>query len=342
MYKLEFREFSSGGEPNLFRYFTAFNLKLVKLGGSLTYLTPSSLWCEFSSKALRQHIFLNYKLNYIYRFVNRKRFRAMHSSCKFAIFQISNTKEPTTKFRVKFVIQSDDNIMKEITSNLKEGNENAYKGIELDIAQIKRLSPIQESIIEFRDSAELKLINKMFGRFSILSEEYINFTRGLNISTNNCKFLLKEYNDENFIFLYSGANIHRFNSRFFENKYAKESSKLLWIDKEDFKKVLAKDNQYQAERILYRDIARNIDERTMISTLSPKNCYCVNSLYVNYEKSPISIYKKLFIISIFNSLAFDFIIRRFVNMHVQKSCLYQCPMPQPEEKDLIKKKLIKY
>ncbi len=256
---------------------------------------------------------------------------------KFAIFQISNSKEPTTKFRVKFVIQSSDNIMKEITSDLKEGNENAYKGIELDIAQIKRLSPIQEFIIEFRDSAEFTLVNKMFSRFDTLIQEYIDFREGLNLT--KYKALYKEYNNEKFIFLYSGANIHQFNSRFFEDRAAKESSKLLWIDKKDLEKVLMKDSQYQAERVFYRVIASNTNERTMIGTLSPKNCYCVNSIYINYEKIPISLYKKLFIISIFNSFVFDFIIRRFVNSNVLKSCLYQCPMPQPEEDEILNNSL---
>ncbi|SCW39471.1 hypothetical protein SAMN02983004_00913 [Borreliella japonica] len=192
----------------------------------------------------------------------------MSSGCKFAIFQISNTKEPTTKFRVKFVIQSGDNIVKEITSALEEGNENAYKGIELDITQIKRLSPIQESIIEFRDSAELKLIDKMFSRFSTFSEDCMNFIGGLSTTgMNNLKFLIKECNDENRIFLYCGANIHQFNSRFFQDKGAKESSKLLWMSKEDLEKVLAKDDQCQTERVFFRKVARNSNERTMISVL---------------------------------------------------------------------------
>ncbi|OJH14551.1 hypothetical protein ER70_08100, partial (plasmid) [Borreliella bissettiae] len=113
----------------------------------------------------------------------------------------------------------------------------------------------------------------------------------------------------------------------------------LWIYKEDLENILTKDEQYQSERILYRDIASNTNERTMISTLSPKNCYCVNSMYINCEKTPISIYKKLFIISIFNSFVFDFMIRRFVNIHVQKSCLYQCSIPQPEEKEILSNSL---
>ncbi len=45
------------------------------------------------------------------------------------------------------------------------------------------------------------------------------------------------------------------------------------------------------------------------------------------------------IISIFNSLPFDFLLRRFVNIHVQKPCLYQCPMPQPEEKEILSNSL---
>ncbi|WP_210374731.1 class I SAM-dependent DNA methyltransferase, partial [Borreliella garinii] len=73
------------------------------------------------------------------------------------------------------------------------------------------------------------------------------------------------------------------------------------------------------------------NERTMISTLSPRNCYCMNSICINYEKTPISIYKKLFIISIFNSLSFDFLLRRFVpSATIAKAYLYQCPMMQPE------------
>ncbi|WP_434792927.1 class I SAM-dependent DNA methyltransferase (plasmid) [Borreliella burgdorferi] len=332
IYKNGFRHFSNGGDPNLFRYFIAFNLKLIKEKGILTYLIPSALWNEYSSRVLRKHIFANYKLNYIYQFKNQKRFKAVNCKFKFAVFQLSNTKSPTSSFRVKFGIQGSDNILKEMTRDLKDRKDNPYKGIELNINQIKKLSPIQESIIEVKDNEEFSLINKMLGSFSALDEKYINFKTGLNIEN---KLLLKEYNNENFMFLYSGANIHQFNSRFFEDKDARKSSKLLWIDKEDLKKVLPKDEQCQTERIFYRSVSSNMDLRTMISALSPKNSYCTSTLNINCEKMPISLYKKLFIISIFNSLAFDFLLRRFVNITVSKACLYQCSMPQPEEKDIL-------
>ncbi len=54
-------------------------------------------------------------------------------------------------------------------SDLREGKYNAYKGIKLNVEQIKKLSPIQESIIEFKDNKELALINKLFKLFNVLS-----------------------------------------------------------------------------------------------------------------------------------------------------------------------------
>ncbi|WP_420025816.1 hypothetical protein [Borreliella yangtzensis] len=130
--------------------------------------------------------------------------------------------------------------MKEIANYLKDGKDNTYKGIELNINQIRQLSLIQESIIEFKGTKEFSLINKMFGQFSTFSEEYIDF--GVRLHLTKYKALYKEYNNGRFIFLYSGADIYQFDLRFFENKAAKESFKLLWVDKKDFKKVLTKDN----------------------------------------------------------------------------------------------------
>ncbi|WP_210753586.1 hypothetical protein, partial [Borreliella valaisiana] len=67
-------------------------------------------------------------------------------------------------------------------SDLKDNKDNPYKGIELNIDQIKKLSPAQESIIEFKNNEEFGLINKMFSQFSTLSKEYIDFGGGLHLT----------------------------------------------------------------------------------------------------------------------------------------------------------------
>ncbi|WP_445436401.1 hypothetical protein [Candidatus Borreliella tachyglossi] len=93
--------------------------------------------------------------------------------------------------------------------------------------------------------------------------------------------------------------------------------------------------RYEEFQIQYRKIARNTDERIMISSLKPKDSYCIENLYLNYEECPISILKKLFIVAVFNSLVFDFLIRKFVEANVLKTCVYQCPMPQPSDEEIL-------
>lgn len=121
-------------------------------------------------------------LNYIYQFQNQKRFKDLASFFKFAMFQLSNTKASTTNFKTKFMIQNNDNIIKGIVSDLKGSKYNSYRGIELNINQIRQLFPIQESIIESKDYEEFTLINKMFSSFSTLCEEYIDFGEGLHLT----------------------------------------------------------------------------------------------------------------------------------------------------------------
>ncbi len=66
----------------------------------------------------------------------KKRFKDVHSSFKFVIFQLSKTKTHTSSFKAKFMIQSSDNIVKEITKDLKNNKDNVYKGIELNMKHI--------------------------------------------------------------------------------------------------------------------------------------------------------------------------------------------------------------
>ena len=337
IYKNGFKKFSCGGDPNLFRYFVAFNLKLIARGGNLTYLIPSCMWSEHSSQKLRIFILKNYKLNYLYQFQNNKRFTDVVSCFKFAIFQISNNGSKTSQFKAKFMIQKDDKIVEEMTEELKfikKGQNFPYKGLHLSLKDIKDISPVKYIVAEYRSKEEFNLTKKMFKKFDILCEDYINFGEGLHATKYRSYFKECDTREDDSIFLYKGANVHQFNSRYFE-KEVKGTSQLLWISKQDLKNIVPNCLRYENFKIQYRKIARNTDERTMISALKPRYSYCTYSLYLNYEKPSVSILKKLFIISVFNSLPFDFLIRKFVEINVQKTFLYQCPMPQPTDEEIL-------
>ncbi|WP_445435749.1 Eco57I restriction-modification methylase domain-containing protein [Candidatus Borreliella tachyglossi] len=338
IYKGGFKDFSNGGDPNFFRYFIGYNLRLITKGGNLTYLAPSSLWREHSSQKLRMFLFKNYKLNYLYQFENKKRFVDVYSNFKFAVFQLSNNGVGTSTFKARFMIQKDDKIVEEMAAGLRTGEKTEslpYRGFELSLGDIRSISPAQETILELKSNKELKLFTKMFKKFQILSEDYVNFGKGLDVTKHKAYFKEFDIRKDSDLFLYQGSNIYQFDSRYFEREESKNKLKFVWIGKEDLEKILSKRFNYKEFKIGYRKIARNTDERTMISTFQPKDSYCTDSLYLNYEKHLISVYKKLFIVAVFNSLPFDFLIRKFVEITVQKTCLYQCSMPQPSEEEIL-------
>ncbi|MBB6043564.1 hypothetical protein QIA34_05010 (plasmid) [Borreliella yangtzensis] len=97
----------------------------------------------------------------------------------------------------------------------------------------------------------------MLSLFSALSEEYIDFGLGVNLT------IYKKHCIKNMImeilyffilepmFINLIQNLLKIN---FQKKILNYCDK-----KEDLSKILSKDNQHQTEIILYRDIARNTD-----------------------------------------------------------------------------------
>ena len=105
-------------------------------------------------------------------------------------------------------------------------------------------------------------------------------------------------------------------------------------------------------RIIYRDIARPTDERTMISTVLPKGLVCVHTLQtfspyeVNPEQDDLSEYplrsiyerayddKELFVITgLLNSIPFDYLMRTKVDSHIVRFKLEESQVPRLTEGD---------
>ncbi|MFC4452111.1 Eco57I restriction-modification methylase domain-containing protein [Halorussus aquaticus] len=105
-------------------------------------------------------------------------------------------------------------------------------------------------------------------------------------------------------------------------------------------------------RIIYRDIARPTDERTMISTVLPKGIVCVHTLQtfspyeVNPEQEDLSEYplrsiyerayddEELFVITgLLNSIPFDYLMRTKVDSHIVRFKLEESQVPRLTEGD---------
>jgi hypothetical protein len=366
------------GDSNLFRFFVEKNLGILKSNASLTYILPSALFQDDGSIKLRTHILENYKLNYFFSFENRLPvFKDVDSRYKFAIIQIENGKSENIKTffyatdpkdlwnSEKYIDYSVKNI-KTIAPFHKNLLEIRSKN-DLKIAEkcYSKFENLDFKYFDFRGELHMTADKSIFhetlenGFIPLLEGKTIhqfnpNFSKGkyfLNPSEFDNHLLLKEI----------GRMISEIYDQIVEKneKWSKDRvvvKHLLNIDillfskekKVETLKKLAKFIHFDRQflRVGFRAIARDTDERTVISTIFPKNIGAGNSIYSEIPKRYLlkgnkveivenSIEKKLFLVSIFNSVVFDFLARQIVQINVTKSILTRLPIPQPTEKELI-------
>ncbi len=355
-----------GNNQNFFRFFIEQNLSLLAKNGNLTYLTPSAIISEDGSAKLRKYIFENFQWNYAYSFENReKHFSDVDSRFKYILFQIENKQSLNEKIKTRFM-QHNPKVLH--TDNMI---------INYDLATIKRLSPDYLAFLEFQDKLDVSIVNRAYSKFNTFSTSYlalnsedINLTRG--------KHLFHEKKSRNSIELYEGKMFLQFDSKhkeptyylnyndFKSHKVSIELSRLIddiyeycdikletkiktvltqlnIISKDGLKKFITYDSQYF--RLGVRLISSNTNERTLITSILPKNIAAGHSIIISYPKKyilknnevllkEISSLKILFLNAMFNSFIADYILRFLVDMAVNKTYLTRLPIPQPSEAEL--------
>ncbi|MDA0081333.1 hypothetical protein [Brachyspira hyodysenteriae] len=131
-----------------------------------------------------------------------------------------------------------------------------------------------------------------------------------------------------------------------KNKSGKENRimEYLGIDKkEDFKKYIVYD--YTFPRLAFRDVASNTNERTLISAIIPPEVTAGNTLWLSNAKKyylynkDIKIkaipFKRLLLVNaLFNSVVIDYIIRLYVDIHVNKTYLMKVPLIHASDEEL--------
>jgi type I restriction-modification system DNA methylase subunit len=360
------------GDNNLFRLFLEHNLRLLTPKGSLNYLTPSAWSYEDSSLQLRQHIFEQYQTKYFYQFENREKiFDRVDSRYKFAVFQLLPNAEPTNNTTIKTrFMQTDVNILR--------GQEGV---ISYPIADIRGLSPHHSSLFEVRQATDLGILRKLYAAFAPINPDYMDFRRELDM-TNDRDIFLETCSTAIDWPLYEGKMIQQYNANYAPAKYwvnaetlrkrllSVETSRLIGdiyeqlpeADKRKGKREsvlqhlgLADERElaphldfdYNYPRLAFRGIARNTDERTLITALLPAFSTFGHSMMANtthkyilnaanqIESRPISTARLLLVQAVFNSLLADFFIRLLVDINVSKTYLMRLPMPQPSDAELL-------
>jgi hypothetical protein len=208
----------------------------------------------------------------------------------------------------------------------------------LEVELIKRLSPDSHSVMEFKSALDVHIAEKML-RFPLLGENIeaawnIGFTSEFHM-TNDSHLFKTESGPRRFP-LFGGKMIWQFDAAYAKPQY--------WVDADEGRTDLLGRRQdegqkldYQTYRLAFRDIARNTDTRTLISTIIPPafhgNKVPTVRVFDSDGKSLIDSAGQLFLCGVWNSFVMDWLLRQKVTTTINFFYLYQLPIPRLTDAD---------
>jgi len=200
---------------------------------------------------------------------------------------------------------------------------------------IYRLSPDSHSVMEFKSEMDVRIAEKML-QFPLLGEKIdgvwnLVLTREFDMTNDSHLFYTE--NADGRLPLFTGKMFHQFS-------LTKEYSGY-WINEKDGRaRLLGKKDDvgqtldYEGYRFVHRRIASNTNERTMITTITPKNVFTeVNSTTIKVLENGITQQQMLFVCAIYNSFIFDWMLRQKVTTTLNMFYIYQLPIPRLTEQD---------
>lgn len=341
------------GDGNLFRLFVERNLGLLAAGGSLNYVLPSALMFEEGSTVLRKHIFTHCWMPFFWSFENNKGiFPDVHRSYKFALMQLVNS--PPVSAQEKLIDTAFYVLDPAELSSVE-------RHIPYPLETLKALSPAHWALMELRDHADLAILEKCYSAYKALSFEWLDFRRELHMTDDKDLFIEKEA--PGLLPLFEGKMIWQYGHELDTAQY--------WLNPEAFNQRLkskelhrmaqdlgvpkaevaqhASAVRYDREfiRLVFRTIARDTDERTLIFSLLPKNCGFGHSMFASSPKTywlnsegqvtvqTVSPLRLLFALAWFNSVPVDWLARQMIQINVSQTYLYRLPMPQPTDDEIL-------
>lgn len=316
----------AGTDINLYKLFTEQCLNLLRTGGQCGIVIPSGIYTDLGTKQLREMLFSQTSITGLFCFENRKEiFEGVDSRFKFVVLTLKKAGN-TIIFPAAF--------MRHEVRELE--NFPAQDSLIMRVDTIRRMSPDSLSIPEYKGDMDLQIAEKLV-QFPLLGEDIpdkwnIKLTREFDMTNDSDLFRTEPTPGR--LPLYEGKMIHQF-THLWEGASAR-----YWVDeKEGRKRVLGakgKDTgqllDYQTYRLGFRDIARNTDSRTMISTITPKTFHgnklpCVVTLDEKGNKI-IDDTTQLFICAVWNSFTLDYTVRQKVTTSLNFFHIYQLPVPR--------------
>ena len=307
-------QFQGGGDINLFKLFIEGDLNLVRDGGRLSLLVPSGLQTDEGCGPLRKLMLVENRFEELTSFENRGYtviekgqektkhiFPDVDSRFKFGFFKVVKGEKPEEDhaFDARFYLLNPKDAF--------------APPIRYSVEMIRRFSPENFGIMEFRSGKDYELCSKIRGEHPLLQSLGFRLSTELHMTNDNHFFrkLAGKKPAAGQMPLYEGKMIHQFDAGYSPGNYAvvekevreellrKEIHRLTKLVREvEPKKLEGKavpekreelDDrlreifkakkfklQYEYPRTVYREIGRTTDERTIIATEVPADV-CLNN-----------------------------------------------------------------
>jgi hypothetical protein len=312
----------AGTDINLYKLFTEQGFNLLKPCGECGIVIPSGIYTDLGTKQLREMLFEETLITGLFCFENSKEiFENVHRSFKFVV--LTYKKGDVTKFFPARFMRHDVAELEHFP---------AVDEILISVDLVKKLSPDSLSIMEFKNEMDIRIAKKML-KWPLLSED-VEGKWKLSLSAEfhmtNDSYLFKTEPGKGRLPLYEGKMIWQFESKYIEPRYwidEKQGRKALCGKETDSKELL----DYQNIRLCFRDVTANTNERTLIASLIPGNCFAGNTLV--FAKEPVNRKILLFIVAIFDSFCIDSMIRQKITNHCNFFYMFQLPIPRLTQGD---------
>jgi hypothetical protein len=317
------KEKKAGTDVNLYKLFLEQCFNLLRDGGRCGILLPTGIYTDLGAKQLREMLFTQTRIVSLFGLSN-ERYLFEGVDHRFRICLLCLEKGGSTEsFESAFRINPREAISVErLDSFLHSRNEHLALSTDL----IRRFSPGSLSVMEFKSEYDIQIAERML-RFPALGERLegtwnLKLTQEFHMT--NDSHLFKVSPGPGRLPLYEGKMIQQFNHVFGSPRY--------WVDEVEARKALLGREEdvrqklpYQSARLVFRDVASDTNERTMIAAVVPPCVFCGNTLIASDSLGSDDL---LVVVALLDSFVYDLIIRQKVATHCNMFYVYQVPVPR--------------
>ena len=295
----------TGGSLDLFRLFAERNMELAAADGAIGVLMPSAFHANEGSSGIRRLYLDQTELRWCLSFENRRRIFDIDSRFKFDLI-VARRPGPTESLRCGFYLEA-----------IEDAGDRG-KIMNYTRAFLALSGGVGQTPLELRGKQDLRVAQTFFagpGRLAgWCAEHRLRFGNNLHMTADAGLFRPAGEGD---LVLHEGKTFHQYSDRWDTlPRYGVASAGLA--------PAVARAAGYY--RLVFRDIARSNDERTMIACIAPAGVVFGHTATV--EKAPWARPNAdaLVLCAVFNSFAFDWLARQKAATHLSLYILNALPM----------------